>query len=62
MSEPLPPILIVDDEKNMRRSLETMLGDEGYETRCRRIRRGGAGPARRTAPSSWSSPMPAWAE
>jgi DNA-binding NtrC family response regulator len=26
----LPPVLIVDDERNMRRSLETMLVDEGY--------------------------------
>jgi DNA-binding NtrC family response regulator len=33
MSEPLPPVLIVDDEKNMRRSLETMLNDEGYAVR-----------------------------
>ena len=30
MSRPLPPVLVVDDEKNMRRSLQTMLGDEGY--------------------------------
>jgi len=30
MSSPLPPVLVVDDEKNMRRSLQTMLGDEGY--------------------------------
>ena len=30
MSAPLPPVLVVDDEKNMRRSLQTMLGDEGY--------------------------------
>src|SRR5882672_4448671 len=30
MSLPLPPMLVVDDEKNMRRSLQTMLGDEGY--------------------------------
>lgn len=30
MTAPLPPILVVDDEKNMRRSLQTMLGDEGY--------------------------------
>lgn len=30
MSAPLPPVLIVDDEKNMRRSLQTMLQDEGY--------------------------------
>jgi len=34
MTEPLPPVLIVDDEKNMRRSLETMLMDEGYTVRC----------------------------
>jgi DNA-binding NtrC family response regulator len=26
----LPPVLVVDDEKNMRRSLETVLKDEGY--------------------------------
>jgi two-component system, NtrC family, response regulator len=30
MSLPLPPVLIVDDEKNMRASLQTMLEDEGY--------------------------------
>jgi DNA-binding NtrC family response regulator len=34
MSAPLPPVLIVDDEKNMRRSLQTMLGDEGYTARA----------------------------
>ena len=33
MNLPLPPVLVVDDEKNMRRSLETMLGDEGYAVR-----------------------------
>jgi len=33
MSLPLPPVLVVDDEKNMRRSLEIMLGDEGYVVR-----------------------------
>ena len=32
MSVILPPVLVVDDEKNMRRSLQTMLGDEGYAT------------------------------
>jgi DNA-binding NtrC family response regulator len=26
----LPPVLVVDDEKNMRLSLQTVLGDEGY--------------------------------
>jgi len=30
MSAPLPPVLVVDDEKNMRLSLQTVLGDEGY--------------------------------
>src|SRR5882724_4660780 len=30
MSLPLPPVLIVDDEKNMRLSLQTLLADEGY--------------------------------
>jgi DNA-binding NtrC family response regulator len=30
MKEPLPPILVVDDEKNMRLSLESTLSVEGY--------------------------------
>jgi DNA-binding NtrC family response regulator len=34
MSLPLPPVLVVDDEKNMRRSLETMLKDDGYSVRA----------------------------
>lgn len=29
----LPPLLVVDDEKNMRLSLETVLVGEGYEVR-----------------------------
>ena len=33
MNTPLPPVLVVDDEKNMRLSLQTMLKDEGYTTR-----------------------------
>ncbi len=33
MSHSLPPVLVVDDEKNMRLSLETVLGDEGYPVR-----------------------------
>ena len=33
MSAPLPPVLIVDDEKNMRSSLATMLADEGYRAK-----------------------------
>ena len=33
MSAPLPPVLVVDDEKNMRLSLQTMLRDEGYAAR-----------------------------
>jgi DNA-binding NtrC family response regulator len=33
MSTLLPPVLVVDDEKNMRLSLQTMLKDEGYATR-----------------------------
>lgn len=33
MSAALPPVLVVDDEKNMRRSLQTVLGDEGYTAR-----------------------------
>ena len=34
MNIQLPRVLIVDDEKNMRRSLQTMLGDEGYGVRA----------------------------
>ncbi len=34
MSEPLPPVLVVDDERNMRRSLQMMLADEGYAVRA----------------------------
>ncbi|HSU53564.1 MAG TPA: sigma-54 dependent transcriptional regulator [Candidatus Dormibacteraeota bacterium] len=33
MSLPLPPVLVVDDEKNMRLSLKTLLSDEGYAVR-----------------------------
>ena len=34
MSAPLSPVLVVDDEKNMRRSLQTLLGDDGYKVRA----------------------------
>ena len=34
MSVLLPPVLVVDDEKNMRLSLQTMLKDEGYAARA----------------------------
>ena len=34
MSVPLPPVLVVDDEKNMRLSLKTVLADEGYAVRA----------------------------
>ena len=30
----LPPVLVVDDEKNMRLSLQTVLGDDGYHIRA----------------------------
>ncbi|MDE3066563.1 MAG: sigma-54-dependent Fis family transcriptional regulator [Verrucomicrobiota bacterium] len=33
MSLPLPPVLVVDDEKNMRLSLQNLLRDEGYDVR-----------------------------
>jgi DNA-binding NtrC family response regulator len=33
MSRPLPPLLFVDDEKNMRLSLQAIMTDEGYEVR-----------------------------
>ena len=34
MSAALPPVLIVDDEKNMRASLQTVLSDEGYAAKA----------------------------
>src|SRR3989475_6548934 len=34
MSLPLPPVLVVDDEKNMRLSLKTVLSDEAYRVRA----------------------------
>jgi DNA-binding NtrC family response regulator len=33
MSFPLPPVLVIDDEKNMRLSLRTVLTDENYSVR-----------------------------
>jgi DNA-binding NtrC family response regulator len=33
MRRPLPPVLVVDDEKNMRLSLRSILAGEGYEMR-----------------------------
>jgi len=34
MTAPLPTVLVVDDEKNMRLSLQTVLKDEGYAVRA----------------------------
>src|SRR5687767_3250998 len=34
MKSALPPVLVVDDEKNMRLSLQTVLGDEGYSVKA----------------------------
>ncbi len=34
MSEALPPLLVVDDERNMRLSLEAVMADEGYQFRA----------------------------
>jgi DNA-binding NtrC family response regulator len=34
MNAHLPPVLVVDDEKNMRLSLQTVLADEGYSVRA----------------------------
>jgi two-component system, NtrC family, response regulator len=34
MNAPLPPVLVVDDEKNMRLTLQTVLKDEGYAVRA----------------------------
>ena len=33
MTVNLPPILVVDDEKNMRLSLEAVMSEEGYQYR-----------------------------
>ena len=33
MNPKVPPVLVVDDEKNMRASLKTVLSDEGYAVR-----------------------------
>src|ERR1043165_9601984 len=33
MNLSLPPVLVIDDEKNMRVSLRTVLADEGYPVR-----------------------------
>ncbi len=34
MTEALPPLLVVDDERNMRLSLEAVMADEGYQFRA----------------------------
>ena len=34
MTSNLPPILVVDDERNMRLSLEAVMGHEGYQYRA----------------------------
>jgi DNA-binding NtrC family response regulator len=34
MSDALPPLLVVDDERNMRLSLEAVMADEGYQFRA----------------------------
>jgi DNA-binding NtrC family response regulator len=34
MSSPIPPVLVIDDEKNMRLSLKTLLTDEGYSAKA----------------------------
>ena len=33
MTIPLPPLLVVDDVRNMRLSLEVVMADEGYQAR-----------------------------
>ena len=34
MTQELPPLLVVDDEKNMRLSLEAIMSEEGYQYRA----------------------------
>ena len=60
MSVPLPPVLVVDDEKNMRLSLQTVLGDEGYSTRAVESAESGLGLLAQES-FSWSSRTPGWA-
>ena len=43
MNASLPPVLVVDDEKNMRLSLKGVLSDEGYDVRAGGVCRGGPG-------------------
>jgi len=46
MSVKLPPLLVVDDEKNMRLSLEAVMAEEGYEDPRRGFGRSRVAPAR----------------
>ena len=34
MNVTLPPLLVVDDERNMRLSLEAVMAEEGYQVRA----------------------------
>ena len=59
MNLPLPPLLVVDDDKNMRRSLSTMLTDEGYAVRTAESAEEAWGCSRGKM-FSWSSPTREW--
>ena len=60
MSPPLPPLLVVDDERNMRLSLKSILHTEGYDVQMVESAEGPSPPWKNWN-SSWSSPTPAWA-
>ena len=62
MNWPLPPVLVVDDEKNMRLSLKSILSGEGYDLQAGGIGRRGHAACWKRRSSSWSSPTPGWAE
>ena len=34
MKAPLPPVLVIDDERNMRQTLERVLADEDYSVKA----------------------------
>ena len=54
-------MLIVDDERNMRRSLQTMLTDEGYSVRAAESAEEALALPGAQRRFSWSSPTPGWA-
>ncbi len=58
MKPTLPPLLIIDDEKNMRLSLEAVMLDEGYRVRSVESAEQALN-LLQAEEFLWSSPMPA---